>query len=187
MFINSKVIESLIIRAYALCSVSTHSTRITRIRMHLIVEKYQHYIDSYKIESEDHNVMLISISLQKDVVKENTISLISDLLIVLDQSDYRNYTYGSISAINTNKPLSFIPSSAKAVRYFWEIGLETWSQTSECYLDTIEAFPDEIKRWEERNLKYIAYLVIAWDLLGYCRYFLKTMISNAIATKRVSS
>ena len=63
----------------------------------------------------------------------------------------------------------------------------TWNKTNDCYLDTIEAFPEELQRWEERNLKYVAYLVLAWDLLGFFVYFSKKLISNAIATRRVSS
>ncbi len=67
------------------------------------------------------------------------------------------------------------------------ICLETWNKINDCYLDTIEAFPDELQRWEERNLKYVAYLVLAWDLAGFFVYFSKKLISNAIATRRVSS
>ena len=75
-----------------------------------------------------------------------------------------------------------------------KIAPKTWAKTRDAYLDTIDTIPDEINRWEKRNLKYVAYLVIAWDLLGFFRYFLKTLISNAIAklaegiaTRRVSS
>ncbi len=68
-----------------------------------------------------------------------------------------------------------------------KISPEAWNKTSESFHDTIDTIPDEIIIWEKRNLKYVAYLVIAWDLLGFFRYFLKTIIKNAIATRRVSS
>ena len=68
-----------------------------------------------------------------------------------------------------------------------QIAPETWNKTCDSFLDTVEAFPSEKDRWRQRNLKFVAYLVVAWDLLGFFRYFTKTLISNAIATKKVSS
>ena len=63
---------------------------------------------------------------------------------------------------------------------------KTWSKTRDSFLDTIEAFPDEVNRWERRNLKYVAYLTTAIDLAGFGFYFTKTAISKAIAARRGS-
>lgn len=67
------------------------------------------------------------------------------------------------------------------------IAPKTWNKTCDSFLDTVEAFPNEKNRWEQRNLKFVAYLVVACDLFGFFRYFTKTLISNAIAIKRVLS
>lgn len=75
-----------------------------------------------------------------------------------------------------------------------KIYLESWNKTSESYFDIIETIPDELEKWKKHNLKYVAYLVVAWDFLGFIRYFITTAISNAItklaegiATRKVSS
>jgi len=67
------------------------------------------------------------------------------------------------------------------------ISLKTWQKTSDCFFDTIETFPDELSKWKERNLKFVAYLILATELAGFFYYFTKTAISNAIATRRISS
>lgn len=93
-----------------------------------------------------------------------------------------------------NKKNVNIDCSLMIEKIFQKITPKTWSKTCDSFLDIIETFSDEANRWERQNLKYVAYIVVAWDLLGFFYYFLKSLISNAItklaegiATRRVSS
>ena len=93
----------------------------------------------------------------------------------------------SLDESNLDSNSSFLEFSSILLEDFLQsIAPKTWSKTRDSFLDTIEAFPDEVDKWEQRNLKFVAYLTTAIDLAGFCFYFTKTAISTAIAARRVS-
>lgn len=91
------------------------------------------------------------------------------------------------NTINLDSDLSFLDFSSILLEDFLEsIAPKTWSKTRDSFLDTIETFPDEVDRWEQRNLKFVAYLITAVDLAGFCFYFTRTAIFTAISARIVS-
>lgn len=130
---------------------------------------------------EIQQLTIIAIPILMGVIAGITSTIANSLVMNRKQSQKLNLDKSNSNSIYSKFFFIFIEN------YLQKIAPETWNKTCDAFLDTIEAFPDEINRWEKQNLKYVAYLVLAWDLLGFFRYFMATAISTAIATRRVSS
>ena len=63
----------------------------------------------------------------------------------------------------------------------------TWNRTRESFLDAVDAFKEEIENLNKNDIRYYTTcFYLAKDLTGYVGYFVKTLVSKAIAARKAS-
>lgn len=78
-------------------------------------------------------------------------------------------------------PVSFVETNLE------KFAPETWNKTCEAFLDAVDVFGEEVKNLNKNDLRYyIACFYLAKDLTGYVGYFIKTLLSKAIAKRKAS-